>query len=134
MSTLIFSEFRIFFQKSLNKLIFWYLSKRRNDSNYQFDQSNSSNFRLRVSPTFRKLFQISRDVQYKEISKELNSFCWPTTLKIWKKTFLKSKIKLQASPYTGHKSSRSIETIHMNEIRSESYDSWISHAWWVTDS
>merc|ERR1711937_1067764 len=25
--------------------------------------------------------------------------------------------KLQASPYTGHKSSRSIETIHMNEIR-----------------
>ena len=131
MSTLIFSEFRIF-QKSLNKKFFWNLSKRRNDSIYQFDQSNSSNFRLRVSPTNFFKYPVMRPINPKNFSKnEID----PLPLKILiNKPFLKSKIKLQASPYTGHKSSRSIETIHMNEIRSESYDSWISHAWWVTDS
>ena len=51
-----------YFLKNLwiKKNVFWYLSERRNDSNYQFDQSNSSNFRLRVSPTNFFKYPINR--------------------------------------------------------------------------
>ena len=137
MSTLILWNLRIFFFENLwiKKTFLISVQETKWLKWSMIGQLDSSNFRLRVS---RTIFYQLRGLPWCFFTGFFFRLALFEVLKnspwIFLKTYLfKSKIKLQASPYTGHKSSRSIETIHMNEIRSESYGSWISHGWWVTD-